>query len=206
MIEFTARETVVVCPASLDEAERLKAVGFKERQPMFVISRQRDETIMIGDDIEVTVVDIRGDKVRLGIVQPKTIPVHRKEVWEAIKRQEREAAYAAREAKLAAELEQSRQLTVQRQVEQVLKSAYTLALNLCGTRGLTHDGQLNPVLVRNHANQLTIDRDYLDILVAEYRKAHPECLPSLYEDLAVLYANHAALKAEGGQKEKHNAQ
>ncbi len=46
---------------------------------MLVLSRQRDETIMIGDDIEVTVVDIRGDKVRLGINAPKEVTVHRKE-------------------------------------------------------------------------------------------------------------------------------
>ena len=59
---------------------------------MLVLSRQRDETIMIGDDIEVTVVDIRGDKVRLGISAPKEIAVHRKEVYEAIKRENRAAA------------------------------------------------------------------------------------------------------------------
>ena len=59
---------------------------------MLVLSRQVDETIMIGDDIEVTVVDIRGDKVRLGITAPKEIAVHRKEVYEAIKRENREAA------------------------------------------------------------------------------------------------------------------
>ena len=59
---------------------------------MLVLSRQRDETIMIGDDIEITVVDIRGDKVRLGITAPNTIPVHRKEVYEAIQRENREAA------------------------------------------------------------------------------------------------------------------
>jgi carbon storage regulator len=59
---------------------------------MLVLSRQRDETIIIGDDIEVTVVDIRGDKVRLGITAPKEIAVHRKEVYEAIKRENREAA------------------------------------------------------------------------------------------------------------------
>jgi carbon storage regulator len=59
---------------------------------MLVLSRQRDETIMIGDDIEITVVDIRGDKVRLGITAPATIPVHRKEVYEAIQRENREAA------------------------------------------------------------------------------------------------------------------
>lgn len=59
---------------------------------MLVLSRQRDETIMIGDDIEITVVDIRGDKVRLGITAPKHVSVHRKEVYEAIKRENREAS------------------------------------------------------------------------------------------------------------------
>ncbi len=59
---------------------------------MLVLSRQRDETIMIGDNIQITVVDIRGDKVRLGIVAPIEIPVHRKEVYEAIQRENREAA------------------------------------------------------------------------------------------------------------------
>ena len=52
---------------------------------MLVLSRQRDETIMIGDDIELTVVDIRGDKVRIGIKAPTRIAVHRKEVYEAIR-------------------------------------------------------------------------------------------------------------------------
>ena len=59
---------------------------------MLVLSRQKDETIMIGDDVEITVVDIRGDKVRLGITAPPHIPVHRKEVYEAIQRENREAA------------------------------------------------------------------------------------------------------------------
>jgi len=59
---------------------------------MLVLSRQRDETIMVGDDIEITVVDIRGDKVRLGINAPPEVSVHRKEVWEAIQRENRAAA------------------------------------------------------------------------------------------------------------------
>ena len=59
---------------------------------MLVLSRQRDETIMIGDDVEITIVDIRGDKVRLGINAPPHIPVHRKEVYEAIQRENRAAA------------------------------------------------------------------------------------------------------------------
>ncbi len=65
---------------------------------MLVLSRQRDETIMIGDNIEVTVVDIRGDKVRLGINAPKEIAVHRKEVYDAIRRENREAAQVKPEA------------------------------------------------------------------------------------------------------------
>ena len=59
---------------------------------MLVLSRQRDETIMIGDDVEVTIVDIRGDKVRLGITAPRSIQVHRKEVYDAIKRENQQAA------------------------------------------------------------------------------------------------------------------
>ena len=59
---------------------------------MLVLSRQRDETIMIGDDVEITVVDIRGDKVRLGITAPRSIKVHRKEVYDAIKRENEQAA------------------------------------------------------------------------------------------------------------------
>ena len=59
---------------------------------MLVLSRQRDETIMIGDDIELTVVDIRGDKVRIGIKAPPQVAVHRKEVYDAIKRENEQAA------------------------------------------------------------------------------------------------------------------
>ena len=59
---------------------------------MLVLSRQRDESIMIGDNVQITVVDIRGDKVRLGIVAPAEIAVHRKEVYEAIQRENRKAA------------------------------------------------------------------------------------------------------------------
>ena len=61
---------------------------------MLVLSRQRDQTIMIGDLIEITVVDIRGDKVRLGITAPLSIPVHRKEVYEAIQNENRAASQA----------------------------------------------------------------------------------------------------------------
>jgi len=58
---------------------------------MLVLSRQRDESIMIGDNVVVTIVDIRGDKVRLGIDAPGEIPVHRQEVYEAIQRENRRA-------------------------------------------------------------------------------------------------------------------
>lgn len=54
---------------------------------MLVLSRQRDESIIIGDNIVITIVDIRGDKVRLGIDAPTEIPVHRREVYEAIQRE-----------------------------------------------------------------------------------------------------------------------
>ena len=54
---------------------------------MLVLSRQKDESIMIGDEVEVTIVDVRGDKVRLGITAPKTIKVHRREVYDAIQRE-----------------------------------------------------------------------------------------------------------------------
>ena len=62
---------------------------------MLVLARQRDETIMIGDDVQVTVVDIRGDKVRLGINAPKSVTVHRKEVYMAIKENQARAAAQA---------------------------------------------------------------------------------------------------------------
>ena len=64
---------------------------------MLVLSRHKDQTIMIGDNIEITIVDIRGDKVRIGITAPSKIPVHRKEVYEAIKKEKKQAAYVTLE-------------------------------------------------------------------------------------------------------------
>jgi carbon storage regulator len=61
---------------------------------MLVLSRQRDQSIMIGDDIEITIVDVRGDKVRVGINAPRQVSVHRKEVYEAIRRENEESAAA----------------------------------------------------------------------------------------------------------------
>jgi carbon storage regulator len=74
------------------QARSLKPTSAGRSLNMLVLSRQRDETIMIGDNIEVTVVDIRGDKVRLGINAPKEISVHRKEVYDAIRRENKAAA------------------------------------------------------------------------------------------------------------------
>jgi carbon storage regulator len=54
---------------------------------MLVLSRQKDEEIVIGDDVIVTVLDIRGDNVRLGIAANRDVPVHRKEVWRKIQRE-----------------------------------------------------------------------------------------------------------------------
>lgn len=62
---------------------------------MLVLSRKNDESVRIGDDIVVTVVEIRGDKVRLGFRAPTEVPVHREEVWLAIKEQEREQGIQA---------------------------------------------------------------------------------------------------------------
>jgi carbon storage regulator len=53
---------------------------------MLVLSRKKNESIVINDDITVVVVEIRGDKVRLGVEAPKEVPVHRKEIYDAIKR------------------------------------------------------------------------------------------------------------------------
>ncbi len=53
---------------------------------MLVLSRKRDERIVIGDNIVITVVEVRGDKVRLGIEAPSEVPVHRQEVLEAMRR------------------------------------------------------------------------------------------------------------------------
>ncbi|HMP78816.1 MAG TPA: carbon storage regulator CsrA [Pirellulaceae bacterium] len=52
---------------------------------MLVLSRKKNESIVINDDITIVVVEIRGDKVRLGVEAPKDVPVHRKEVYDAIR-------------------------------------------------------------------------------------------------------------------------
>jgi len=57
---------------------------------MLVLSRKKNESIIINNDITIVVVEIRGDKVRLGVEAPKEVPVHRREVYDAIKRSEQE--------------------------------------------------------------------------------------------------------------------
>ena len=57
---------------------------------MLVLTRKLNEVIMIGDDVRIMVVEIRGDKVRLGIEAPKEVPVHRLEVYEVIQNQRKE--------------------------------------------------------------------------------------------------------------------
>ncbi len=59
---------------------------------MLVLSRRREESIVIGEDIQITVVDVRGDKVRLGIEAPASVCVHRKELREAIRRENEQAS------------------------------------------------------------------------------------------------------------------
>lgn len=59
---------------------------------MLVLSRTRDESIIIGDNVVVTIIDVRGDKVKLGIEAPQDISVHRREVYEAIRRENQQAA------------------------------------------------------------------------------------------------------------------
>ena len=65
---------------------------------MLVLSRKKNESIVINNDITVVVVEIRGDKVRLGVEAPKEVPVHRREVYEAIKRNELPISEEATEA------------------------------------------------------------------------------------------------------------
>jgi len=62
---------------------------------MLVLSRKKLETIRIGETISITVIEIRGDKVRLGIEAPAEIPVHRQEVYNLIQRKKKDAVKAA---------------------------------------------------------------------------------------------------------------
>lgn len=59
---------------------------------MLVLSRKKNESIMIGDDIEIVVVEIKGDQIKLGVKAPKSVTVHRAEVYEEIQLENRKAA------------------------------------------------------------------------------------------------------------------
>ncbi|UPW83758.1 carbon storage regulator CsrA [Lysinibacillus sp. Ag94] len=61
---------------------------------MLVLSRKKDQSIMIGDQIEIKILAVEGDQIKIGIVAPKTVKVHRSEVFEAIQAQNREALTA----------------------------------------------------------------------------------------------------------------
>lgn len=55
---------------------------------MLVLSRRKNEAIMIGDDVVITILEIRGDRVRLGIEAPRAVPVHRSEVYHSIRKEQ----------------------------------------------------------------------------------------------------------------------
>ncbi|HHW09454.1 MAG TPA: carbon storage regulator CsrA [Firmicutes bacterium] len=59
---------------------------------MLVLTRKRDESIIIGDDIKITVVEVRGDQVKIGVEAPRVIPVHREEVYREIQEEKERAA------------------------------------------------------------------------------------------------------------------
>jgi len=61
---------------------------------MLVLSRKRDESIIIGDDVVITVVDIKGEQVKIGVTAPKSVSIHRKEVYEAIQQENLAASRA----------------------------------------------------------------------------------------------------------------
>ena len=61
---------------------------------MLVLSRKKDESIIIGDDVVITVVDIKGEQVKIGVTAPKSVSIHRKEVYEAIQKENKAAAQA----------------------------------------------------------------------------------------------------------------
>ncbi len=66
----------------------LPEISLQRSGEMLVLSRKKNESIIINDDIVIVVVEIRGDQVRLGVEAPKEVPVHRREVYKAIKRGE----------------------------------------------------------------------------------------------------------------------
>jgi carbon storage regulator len=77
----------------------------KKESTMLVLSRKKNESIIINDDITIVVVEIRGDKVRLGVEAPKEVPVHRNEVYEAIRRNQDQLKAPATESDAASAAE-----------------------------------------------------------------------------------------------------
>lgn len=73
---------------------------------MLVLTRKRDESIIIGDDIKITIVDVRGDQVKVGIDAPRSIPVHREEVYKEIQAENRRAAVQPGTVDLGPEVEE----------------------------------------------------------------------------------------------------
>ena len=67
---------------------------------MLVLARKVGQSIVIGDNVELMVIEVRGDQVRLGITAPKSVPVHRKELLEQIKQENRQAAESAKALEL----------------------------------------------------------------------------------------------------------
>jgi carbon storage regulator len=59
---------------------------------MLVLTRKKDQSIIVGDDIEITIIDIQGDQVRLGINAPKNVSIHRKEIYTEIQNENKRAA------------------------------------------------------------------------------------------------------------------
>jgi len=64
----------------------------KEGKAMLVLTRKPDQSIMIGNDIEITILEVRGEQVRLGIRAPRSVSVHRKEIYEQIRQENQNAA------------------------------------------------------------------------------------------------------------------
>ncbi len=91
---------------------------------MLVLSRQRDESIMIGDEVEITIVDVRGDKVRLGITAPKHIPVHRREIYDAIQREKAQKADAELQAGTGNEPAQKPEEPVRKKADKPEKASH----------------------------------------------------------------------------------
>jgi len=82
---------------------------------VLVLSRKVNQSIMIGDDIEIKILEIRGDQVRIGIEAPKKVPVHRKEVYEAIVRENILAA------QMAAQVEEKIEESVVKELQRLKK-------------------------------------------------------------------------------------